>query len=102
MEFDRGKITFVFQGILVLVAIGVVLKFAGPVVLPLIIAWLLSYLIGPVVNFMTQRKIPTTLAVFVILIFLLGIFYLSFTFLYARISAFAAAYPRYQIGRAHV
>ncbi len=95
MEFDRGKITFVFQGILVLVAVGVVLKFAGPVVLPLIIAWLLSYLIGPVVNFMTQRKIPTTLAVFVILIFLLGIFYLSFTFLYARISAFAAAYPRY-------
>ena len=44
---------------------------------------------------MTQRKIPTTLAVVIILIFLLGILYLSGTFLYARISAFAAAYPRY-------
>jgi len=95
MEFDRQKIIFVFQGILVLVAIGMVLKLARPVVLPLIIAWLLSYIIAPAVNFMTQRKIPTTLAVFVILILLLGIFYLSFTFLYSRISAFAAAYPKY-------
>ena len=95
MEFDRTKITLVFLGILVLVSVGVVLKFAGPVLLPLIIAWLISYLIGPVVNFMTQRKIPTTLAVFVILILLLGVFYLSGTFLYSRFSAFVAAYPKY-------
>jgi hypothetical protein len=81
--------------LLVLVAVGVVLKFAGPVLLPLIIAWLLSYLIGPAVNFMTQRKIPTTLAAFVILILLLGVFYLSGTFLYSRFSAFVAAYPEY-------
>jgi predicted PurR-regulated permease PerM len=95
MEFDRTKITQAFLGILVLVAVGVVLKFTAPVLLPLIIAWLLSYLIAPVVNFMTQRKIPTTLAVFVILILLLGVFYLSGTFLYSRFSAFVAAYPEY-------
>jgi AI-2 transport protein TqsA len=95
MEFDRSKITFIFLGILVLVAVGVVLKSAQSVILPLIIAWLLSYLIGPAVNFMTTRKIPTTLAVAIILIILLGIFYLSFTFLYSRVSAFAAAYPKY-------
>jgi AI-2 transport protein TqsA len=96
MQFDRTKISFVFLGVLVLVAVGMVLKLASSVVLPLIIAWLLSYLIAPAVNYMTRRKIPATLAVFVILIILLGIFYLSFTFLYSRISAFAAAYPRYQ------
>lgn len=95
MEFDRSKITFIFLGILVLVAVGIVLKYAQSVILPLIIAWLLSYLIGPAINFMTARKIPTTLAVFIILLVLLGIFYLSGTFLYARFSAFAAAYPRY-------
>jgi predicted PurR-regulated permease PerM len=44
---------------------------------------------------MTRRKIPTTLAAFLILIFLLGIFYLSGTFLYARFAAFVDAYPRY-------
>ena len=95
-EVDKYRISFIFLGILVLVAIGVVLKSAQAVVLPLIIAWLLSYLIAPAINYMTQRKIPTTLAVVIILIILLGIFYLSATFLYTRISAFAMAYPRYQ------
>lgn len=95
-ELDKYKISFIFLGILVLVAIGVVLKSAQAVVLPLIIAWLLSYLIAPAINYMTQRKIPTTLAVVIILIILLGIFYLSATFLYTRVSAFAMAYPRYQ------
>ena len=95
VDIDRNKITLVFLGILVLVAVGVVLKYAATVILPLIIAWLLSFLIAPVVNFMTARKVPTTLAVFIVLIVLLGIIYLSGTFLYTRITAFAAAYPRY-------
>jgi len=34
MEFDRSKITFIFLGILVLVAVGVVLKYAQSVILP--------------------------------------------------------------------
>jgi len=95
MEFDRSKITFIFLGILVLIAVGMVLKYTQSVILPLIIAWLLSFLIGPAINFMTRRKVPTTLAAFLILIFLLGIFYLSGTFLYARFAAFVDAYPRY-------
>jgi AI-2 transport protein TqsA len=95
MEFDRSKITFIFLGLLVLVAVGFVLKSAQSVIMPLIIAWFLSYLIGPAVNFMTSRKIPATLAVAIILVLLFGVFYLSFIFLYSRVSAFAAAYPRY-------
>ena len=95
VDIDRKEITLVFLGILVLVAVGVVLKYAASVILPLIIAWLLSFLLAPVVNYMTARKIPTTLAVFIILILLLGIIYLSGTFLYTRITAFAAAYPKY-------
>ena len=95
VDIDRNKITLVFLGILVLVAVGVVLKYTATVILPLVIAWLLSFLLAPVVNYMTARKIPTTLAVFIILIFLLGVIYLSGTFLYTRITAFAAAYPRY-------
>jgi predicted PurR-regulated permease PerM len=95
MDFDRTKILVVFQGLLVLVAVGFVLKAAQTVVLPLIIAWLLSYLIAPLVNYMTRNKIPTALAVFFILILVLGVLYLSGTFLYARIAAFATAYPKY-------
>jgi predicted PurR-regulated permease PerM len=95
VDIDRNKIALAFLGILVLVAVGIVLKYAATVILPLIIAWLLSFLLAPVVNYMTARKIPTTLAVFIILIVLLGVIYLSGTFLYTRITAFAAAYPRY-------
>ena len=95
VDVDRNKISFIFLGILVLVAVGVVLKYAGAAVLPLIVAWLFSFLIGPVVNFMTDRKIPATLAVFIVLFFLIGIIYLSGTFLYSRLTAFAAAYPEY-------
>lgn len=97
VDVDRNKVSFVFMGILVLVAVGVVLKYAGAAILPLIIAWLFSFLLGPVVNFMTDRKVPATLAVFIVLIFLVGIIYLSGTFLYTRISAFAAAYPEYRL-----
>ena len=60
----------------------------------LIIAWLLSYLIGPAVNYMTQRKVPTTLAVVIILIISAGYpLSVRHLFIYARISAFATAYP---------
>ena len=95
VDVDRNKISFIFLGILVLVAVGVVLKYAGAAILPLIIAWLFSFLIGPLVNFMTDRKVPATLAVFIVLICLVGVIYLSGTFLYTRLTAFAAAYPKY-------
>ena len=97
VDLDRNKVSFVFLAILVLVAVGVVLKYAGAAILPFIIAWLLSFLVGPVVNFMTDRKVPTTLAVFIVLIFLVGVIYLSGTFLYTRISAFVDAYPKYEL-----
>ena len=96
MQFEKDQIATIFLGILVLISIGTVLKFAQGVVLPLSIAWLLSFLLGPAINYMTQRKIPTTLAVVFVLILLLGILYLSGTFLYSRIQAFAVEYPKYQ------
>ena len=95
VDVDRNKISLIFLGILVVVAVGVVLKYAGAALLPLIVAWLVSFLLGPVVNFMTDRKVPATLAVFIVLIFLVGVIYLSGTFLYTRISAFYVAYPKY-------
>lgn len=96
MQFEKEKLSTIFLGVLVLIAVGTVLKFAQGVILPLSIAWLLSFLLGPAINYMTQRKIPTTLAVVFVLVLLLGILYLSGTFLYTRIEAFAVEYPKYQ------
>ena len=58
-----GRIAIALLAVVCLVAIGVVLKFARSVILPLVVAWFLSYLAGPVVEFMVRRKVPTAAAV---------------------------------------
>ncbi len=43
-------------GIISIVATGLVLNFAQAVFIPLIIAWLLSYLFGPVIRIFSQKS----------------------------------------------
>ena len=82
-------------GIISIVASGLVLNFAQAVFIPLIIAWLLSYLFGPVVRFLSRLKIPTFLNVIVVLTLFFGVCFLGALFLNARIIAFTEAFPRY-------
>lgn len=93
---DRNKIVTALLGLLTLVALGFVLKAAQPVVLPLTIAWLLSYILGPVLNALARRRVPAGLAVSFMLVMLLMVGYLLIIFLHARVTAFAIAYPKYQ------
>jgi AI-2 transport protein TqsA len=82
-------------GIIALVAAGFVLKTAQAVILPLVIAWFLSYILAPLVNFLARHKVPTGPSVGVVLILLLGFFYLAGLFVYSRVLAFSAEYPKY-------
>ncbi len=82
--------------VLVITAICFVLREAQQVILPLIIAWLLSYILGPVVTFMTRRRIPTGLAVTMVLLLLMGVGYLGGMFVIARVQIFWMAFPAYQ------
>ncbi len=82
--------------VLVIVALCFVLRQAQQVILPLIIAWLLSYILGPVVTAMTRRKVPTGLAVTLVLMLLLGIGYLGGLFVIARVQIFWSAFPLYE------
>lgn len=92
---DKQKAIVALLSVMALVAVCAVLKVAQSVILPLIIAWLLSYILGPVVTAMTRRRIPTGLAVTVVLLLLLGICYLGWLFLHARVVSFWEAYPDY-------
>ncbi len=83
-------------GLIAVVAVGAVLKAAKAVVLPLVIAWLLSYLVWPVVAFLRRRRVPTGLAVTLVLMLLLGFGFLVGLFLNGRVSAFLQVYPKYQ------
>lgn len=95
---ERNKITVALLGLLSLIAVGVVLKQAQSVILPLIVAWLLSYILAPVINFLARRKVPVPLAVTLVLVLLLWAGYLTAIFLHARIAAFVSAYPKYHAG----
>ena len=95
ISFDQNKITASLLAILTIIAIGMVLQVAQSVFIPLVIAWLLSYILGPVVNVMTRRRIPTGIAVFVVLLLVFGVCYLAGIFFHQRFMAFVNAYPRY-------
>ncbi len=84
-----------FLAIIALILVGAVLKQAQVVVVPLIIAWLLSYMLAPVINFMARRRIPPGLSVFLTLFLLLTACYLAGIFIYARATGFIEVYPKY-------
>jgi predicted PurR-regulated permease PerM len=81
-----------FLGIITLIMVGFVLKAAQVVILPLIIAWLLSYLFVPVVNFLAQRKVPTGVSVLAVLLILVVFFYLFGLFVQTRVMSFIDQY----------
>jgi predicted PurR-regulated permease PerM len=82
-------------GVIALVMVGFVLKTAQAVILPLVIAWFLSYILAPPVNFLARHRIPTAPAVAVVMVLLFGFFYLTGLFVYSRAIAFANEYPKY-------
>jgi AI-2 transport protein TqsA len=93
---EQSRVTPFLLAVIALVAVGVVLKLAQSVVLPLVIAWLLSYVLAPVVDFLTRRKVPRPLAILFVLLLLFVAVYTGALFLNARVSAFIEAVPRYQ------
>ena len=58
---QRISATALSLGLLAVIAVGTVLKIAQAVVIPLLIAWFLSYLLAPAVNFLVRRlRLSTT------------------------------------------
>lgn len=92
---DRFKVIIVLVSILALVASGVVLKAAKGVILPFVIALLLSYMFGPLVRYTEKKKIPNFVAILLVLAIFTGFCYLGVIFINTRITAFAQASPRY-------
>ncbi|HET57413.1 MAG TPA: AI-2E family transporter [Deltaproteobacteria bacterium] len=93
---DKDKLALFFLALLALVAGGFVLNAAQSVILPLVIAWLLTFVIGPVINVMTRHKIPLPIAVLFVIILLFGIGYIGVVFLYDRVFAIMAEFPKYE------
>lgn len=85
-------------GFLTLIAVGFVLKVAQSVVVPLLIAWLISHLLGGPVNFLVRRlRFPAPLAVASVVLLLLLISWGAGIVIQQRLLAFARSYPEYQV-----
>lgn len=93
---ESNRVVVALLTILCVIAVGVVFDAAQAVLVPLIIAWLLSYILAPVVNFLVAHKVPVGPAAFVVLLLLLGVCYLSGLFIHARVTGFAEEFPKYQ------
>lgn len=82
--------------IAVLFTAGVVFKLARPVLIPLILAVFLSYIIEPVLHFLTRCRCPRPSAVIAVLAFVLVGLYLVGLLVYSSGKAFVTELPKYQ------
>jgi len=74
---------------------GVVLRLAKPVLFPFFLAVFLSFVLAPLLNFLTRLKIPRTVSIIFILILTFFILYLLGSLFYTSGKAFASAIPEY-------
>jgi AI-2 transport protein TqsA len=85
----------VASGFIALVVAGVVLKLAKPVLFPFFLAIFISYIINPVLEFLTRRKVPKTLAVLVLIVGTFSLMYGLGAIFYSSGKAFASEFPKY-------
>lgn len=82
-------------GIIAVILIGVALRQAQSVLIPLILAWMISQLLSPMVKFFAQGRIPTGLATVLALIVLLFAFYWIALFISVSVASFIGKLPVY-------
>jgi predicted PurR-regulated permease PerM len=82
--------------VLVFIAAAAVLKLTESVVLPLVIALLLSFMLSPLVELLVRRKIPRTFAIVLVILALLGLGFLAGLVLYSSITSLVRSWSAYQ------
>ena len=92
---QSDKITAVSSIIVVIFIGGVVFRLAKPVLFPFCLAVVLSFILSPVLDFMTRLKIPKSVSIVILIILTFVIFYLLGSLFYTTGKAFAAELPKY-------
>ena len=78
------------------IALGAVLQIAQDVVIPLVLAVIISFIVSPIIRKLEKIKFPRTLAIIVVMILFFGLFYLVGLIIYASAKSFLAQLPKYQ------
>lgn len=81
--------------IIVIFFAGVVLKEAKPVLFPFFLAIFLSFILSPILDFLTRMKIPRAISILFIIITSFFIIYLLGLLFYSSGKTFASEFPKY-------
>ena len=82
--------------IIVFIAVGAVMQQTAAILLPLIIAVLLSFVLSPLVDMIVRIKVPRILAIVVIILLLLAIAFGLSMIIYSSAQSLMSAFPEYQ------
>lgn len=72
------------------------LKLAGTVLIPFVIAFLLSFVLNPTVEAMVRIRIPRLAAIFIVILVLLGLSFLIGLIIYESIQSILSNFSQYQ------
>jgi predicted PurR-regulated permease PerM len=90
-----NKIVVAALIILVIFVAGIFLQQAKPVLFPFFLAVFLSFILSPILDFLTQKKIPRAVSILFIIFFSFFIIYLLGILFYSSGKAFASEFPKY-------
>lgn len=91
---SRAVIALLF--VLAAVAIGAVLKTTVSIVMPLVIALLLSFVLSPLVEGMRKLGLPRIVGIILVILLLLGFGFLLGLVLYSSVQSLLRSWPLYQ------
>ncbi len=94
-KMQGNKVVTASLLIIVIFISGVVLRLAKPVLFPFALAVFLSFVLAPLLDFLTRLKIPRTISIIFIMIFTFFILYLLASLIYSSGKSFADELPKY-------
>ena len=96
-EMNPQRVTVFLLTLIALGLISLTIDLAQPVLMPLVIALLFSFVFAPAVELLRKIHIPRSLGIAIVILVILGVFYLIGLFFYTSLQSFVRAFPRYQL-----
>ena len=96
---DQSKVNRYLRNLLILVVAVITIFFLKElrnIFIPLFLAIFFAFLFGPIVSFLTQKKVPNFVIMILLLIIVTVVLFLLGTIIFASVSSFANEFPKYQ------
>lgn len=93
---EQRRISTTLLAIIATVAVGAVLRLTGAIVLPFVVALLLSFVLSPVVTLLERIRIPRIIAIVVVVLLFLAFGFLIALIVYSSVQSLVREFPTYQ------